>query len=158
MPPTMKKFHFSLETLLELRIRKEDELKQLLGKKHAEVAASAREADDLSAQIKTVQADEREKRSGALVVDILSMRSSVSWRNKLKMDLLKKAQEIQELQADAEYIRMRLLHATQARRALEILREKRRDEWRDEYRRREGAFNDEVSTQGFLRKRAEKAS
>lgn len=153
----MKKFHFTLETLLELRIRREDELKALLGKKHAEVSVCAGEADELSAQIKAMQADQRAERSAATTVDLLSMRSSVSWRNKLKGDLLKKAQEIQELQADAEYIRMRLLHATQARKALEILRDKRKAEWRDEYRRKELAFNDEVSTQGFMRKRMEKA-
>ena len=155
----MKKFHFTLETLLELRKRKEDAIKELLGKKHAEAARARIAMGEVSDGLKEMQATEKQAReaSAGKQIDLTSMRASVNYRNTLKLDLIKRAQEIQEMEADAEYIRKRLVHATQARKALELLKEKRHGEWKTEYRRKEQVFLDEVSTQGFLRNRGNRS-
>ncbi len=146
----MKKFHFPLETLLELRIRREEALQEQLGKKRGEITSAQTELNDLSEQLRGMQSEQRcavsEKRS-----NILSLRTTVSWRNSMKQEMLSKGKFIQEMEADAEYIRRRLVKASQARKVLETLKEKRHLEWKVERNRVEQAFIDEVSTQRFIR-------
>jgi flagellar export protein FliJ len=51
-----------------------------------------------------------------------------------------------------ERAREELLKAARARRAVELLRERRHEEWKQEASRAEGRFVDEVATQGFIRR------
>ena len=80
------------------------------------------------------------------------LRASVAYRHKLKQDILKKGRQIDDLKADAVKIRKKLVEATKARRALEIIRERRFAEWKEEYKAQEQGFIDDISQQGFIRK------
>jgi flagellar protein FliJ len=145
----MKRFRFKLESLLELRKRKEEEVKLHLGKKNREIISARHELVEVNEALKTLQADEKKKR--AEVKNALDLRYAVVYRYKLKQDILKKARQLEELNSQAADIRKNLVKAKQERRAIEIVREHRHEEWQKEYTAQEQAFIDDVSQQGFIR-------
>jgi flagellar export protein FliJ len=152
----MKKFTFTLDPLLEVRKRKEDAVKLEYGKKNREIIKSNLEMQDLHDELKTLQSDEKERRKNK--PDVQSMRQTVVYRNKLKIDLVSKGNKIQLLRREAEAIQKRLTQATKERRAIEIIGEHRFAEWKHEYLRQEQNFNDDVSQQGYIRKMRAAAS
>jgi flagellar FliJ protein len=146
----MKRYRFRLETLLELRKRKEDEFKQQLGKKNREMLASRKELLAINEALKSLQASEKKNRASAR--SVVELRYSVTYRFKLREDILRKTRLIDELGAQAEDIRKKLVHAKQQRRAIEIVRERQLAAWKKEYASQEQAFIDDVSQQGYIRK------
>lgn len=146
----MKRYHFRLETLLELRKRKEDEIKQELGKKNQEILAARKELAKINNDLKALQASEKTTR--ATVRSALVLRYSVTYRFKLKEDIFKKVRLIDEFGAQAEGIRKKLVRAKQQRRALEIVKEHQVADWKKANSAQERKFIDDISQQGFLRK------
>lgn len=146
----MKRYHFRLETLLELRKRREDEIKLQLGKKNREMLAARKELAATSDALKSLQASEKKTRATAK--SALVLRYSVTYRYKLKEDIVKKSRLIDELGAQAEGIRKKLVRATQQRRAIEIVRERQLAEWKKEYSSQERKFVDDISQQAYIRK------
>jgi|WetSurMetagenome_2_1015567.scaffolds.fasta_scaffold638262_2 flagellar protein FliJ len=146
----MKRFEFKLEALLELRKRKEDEIKQLLGKKNHEILSARKELFALKSALEELQRSEKKKRTERL--DAVELRYAVAYRFKLKKDLLGQARKIDELGAQAAEIRKLLVKAKQQVRAIEVVREHQYEAWRKEYKRQEMRFIDDVSQQGFIRK------
>jgi flagellar protein FliJ len=147
----MKRFQFRLDTLLALRKRREEQVKLELGKKNQEISRSQEELKTFIAALKTLQSSEKEKRAEHQET-ILELRYSVAYRFKLKQDIIKKGSQVEELGVQAAGIKKRLVKATQARRALELLREKKLSEWKKEYNTTEQGFIDDVSEQAFIRK------
>ena len=80
----MKRYRFRLETLLELRKRREDEIKLQLGKKNREIVAARKELAAASDALKSLQASEKKTRATA--TSALVLRYSVTYRFKLKED------------------------------------------------------------------------
>ncbi len=154
----MKRFSFSLDALLKKRLHDEEEIKLELARKNSEIYASQNELSSFYEQLKDLQEDQKRDRESAS--DILSLKYSVSFRNKLKIDILKKGQYIQELQKHFANIKHMLVLAKQKRKTIELIREKRYKEWQKEYKRKEQVFLDDVSQQGYIRNknRAGKAS
>jgi flagellar protein FliJ len=148
----MKRFRFKLETLLQLRIRHEDEVKLQLGKKNREIIVARKEMAQLHDQLKELQSSEKQRRATA--GDIVQLRYSVAYRHKLKQDMLGKGRQIDKLGAQALEIRGKLVQATRDRRAIEIVKERRFREWKKEYRSREQGFSDDISQQLYIRHRA----
>lgn len=147
----MKRFEFPLEALLEKRKREEEAVKLELADKNKGITAAQEGLLDLERKLKHLQ--EEQKRHREKVTDVLSLKLSVSYRNKLKLDMLKKGEDIHTLQMERGDIRKKLVKATQKKRALELLREKRYQEWLKENKRLEQVFLDDVSQQGFIRKK-----
>lgn len=145
----MKRFRFSLQTLLEVRAREEEAVKLELGEKNREVRQAREELREFHERLTDFQSSERAVRERA--DDIVALRHSVAYRHRLKSDLLRTGRRIQGLQLEAEAIRQRLVTATQRRRAIELIRERRYREWRREYNAREQKSTDEVSQQKFIR-------
>jgi flagellar FliJ protein len=146
----MKRFEFKLESLLELRKRKEDEVKQLLGRKNQEILAARKELTSLKTALDDLQSSEKKKRKE--VTSVVELRYSVAYRFKLKKDILEKCRTLDGLAAQAGEIRRQLVAAKQQRRAIEIVRERQFEAWRKAYRAQEQRFIDDVSQQGFIRK------
>lgn len=146
----MKRFRFSLEALLEMRKRDEEAVKLALARKNQEIYQAQQELLDLEKQLKTLQ--EEQKKNREAVTDVLPLRYSVSYRNKLKRDMIRKGQDIYDLQNQRGDIRQRLIRATQRKRAIELIKEKQYREWLKENRLKEQGFIDDVSQQGFIRK------
>jgi flagellar protein FliJ len=146
----VKRFEFKLEALLELRKRKEDEVKQLLGKKNQEIIAARKEITRLKEALDALQSSEKKKRADA--ISVVELRYSVAYRYKLKRDILASCRRLDELAVQAADIRKKLVQAKQQRRAIEVVRERQYEAWRKEYRKQEQRFIDDVSQQAFIRK------
>ena len=151
----MKRFKFGLDTLLEMRCRKEEQVKLLLAEKNRTIIDAQKEFSEIHTQLKELQNSEKLKREH--VIDVTLLRYSVSYRFKLKENLLSAGQKIDDLKAQAEKIRKSLVAATKNRRAIEIIKEHRLAEWKKEYKSQEQGFIDDISQQGFIRKLQSKA-
>ncbi|MDR0303691.1 MAG: flagellar export protein FliJ [Chitinispirillales bacterium] len=139
----MKRFEFSLQSILELRIREEDEAKAFLVAQESELQRIGSELSQKKKELQDFQAREKEDRKSA---DSASeLRYSVSWRNTLKLDLLKIGQKLQDVSLDIERTRKRLTEATIKRKSLEMLRSKKKLEWQKEFNKNEQKFLDEVA-------------
>lgn len=147
----MKRFEFPLEALLEQWKRREEAIKRELANKNREITATQGELLDIERELKNLQEEEKKIRES--IKDVLPLKISVSYRNKLKLDLLKKGEDIYTLQMERGDIQKKLVQATQKKRALELLREKKYQEWLKENKRIEQVFLDDVSQQGFIRKK-----
>ncbi|MBN1128914.1 MAG: flagellar export protein FliJ [Chitinispirillaceae bacterium] len=152
----MKRFVFRLQTLLDLRKRREDEVKQELGKKNLQILDARKELAALTVALKELQGAEKKHRTA--VTSAVGLRYGVAYRFKLKKDILVKGRQIDDLQAQAHGIRKMLVKAKQERRAIEIVRERQYDAWKKAKSIREQGFIDDVSQQGFLRRKREAAS
>lgn len=145
----MKKFKFTLDALLDLRKRKEEQIKLELAKKNQQIFDARMQLFEMKNQLIEVQSFEKEDRSNK--ADIMKMHYSVTFRNKLKLDMLKAGQHIDKLESEFEGIRKKLIEASKKRKAIELIKEKRQNEWRKELIRVEQAFIDDISQQAYIR-------
>ncbi len=139
----MKRFQFRLETLLNIRKRREEECKALLGRKNREVLAAKQSLDRLRAAFLDLQASEKKKRTD--VRSVIELRYSVSYRFKLRQDILGQNRVVENMKSQAVELRNRLIRATQQRRAIELVRERRYEQWRLERTREEQNFIDDIA-------------
>ncbi|MBN1758135.1 MAG: flagellar export protein FliJ [Chitinispirillaceae bacterium] len=144
----MKRFVFKLGALLELRKQHEENIKLLLAEKNREIIAATGDLNRYYEELKELQSSEKTRRAGQEPVQLL--RYSVAYRYKLKSDILRTGRWVQDLQAEASGIQKKLLDATKARRALEIIRDRQFDVWKKEYRRKEQNFIDDVAQQKYI--------
>jgi flagellar protein FliJ len=151
----MKRFIFTLEPLLEIRKRKEDEVKRKLAAKNRQILKAKQEMQVLHDELNDLQVGEKKRR--LINIDLQSMRYAVIYRNKLKLDMIEKGNQIQGLYQESTAIQKDLTKATQERRAIEIIGERRLAEWKKEAKREEQRFTDDVSQQGNIRKKREAA-
>jgi flagellar FliJ protein len=147
----MLRFRFSLETLLALRKRREEEAKLALGLKRQAVSRAREQMAGIAEDLRALQ--EMQKRERKTTLDVNSMRIGVAYRHNLKTSMLKKGEEIRILQEDADRCRLALVKATQKVRSLELLRERRLAEWRTEYNRKAQGFIDDVSQKAYIRRK-----
>ena len=145
----MKRFTFPLQALLEMRQRKEEKIELQLAEKNRSVFEAQQELTKIHDTLKELQSSEKEKREHANSVQLL--RYSVAYRFKLKQDLLLAGRRIEDLKAEAVKIQKLLVIATQDRRAIELVKERRFQEWKKEYLTREQNYVDDISQQGFIR-------
>lgn len=145
----MQRFVFSMQTILDLRLKEEEKILLNLADKEMELQRGKEILEQLKKELEKYQ---KEQKSSRLSQNALSLRHSVSWRHSLKKDLLVKAQELQEIVADISYIRTQLLEATQKRKSLEILRDKQKEAWQKEFNRKEQIFLDELAQNQYRNK------
>lgn len=153
----MKKFKFTLDTLLDVRQKKEDKLKSQLAEKNREIIQLQKEVNLIHDQLKEFQSSEIKSRAENKIDPVL-LRYSVTYRFKLKDDILKLVKQIDDLKAEAWEINAKLIEAVKDRRAIEILKEKRFQEWRKEYNLKEQKTIDDISQQSFIRNSGSKFS
>ncbi|HLV32697.1 MAG TPA: flagellar export protein FliJ [Chitinispirillaceae bacterium] len=147
----MKKFRFNLETLLDMRKKTEDRVKLQLAEKNREIINLQQELSSILDQLKDFQKKEVQNRIDKNIDPVL-LRYSVTYRFRLKKEMLELGRRIDDLKADAWKINRKLIDAIKERRAIEILKEKRFLEWKKEYSLKEQEYIDDISQQGFIRK------
>ena len=139
----MKKFQFKLTAVLRLRLHEEQEAQR-------ELAELQQQADGLKGHLRTMQGhleetrlEQREAVSGR--VDLVAMRGAA----KSAMQIARRADEIvralAQFQPRLETARQNLVEKTRARRAIELLKERRYEEWKNEAEREEQATIDELA-------------
>lgn len=146
----MKAYVFSLQAVLELRLRDEDDAKQELANKEAELRSYQELIQTMQTGLQDFQRGEKEERNHGRSVQ--EFRHSVSWRNKLKLDLLKKARQMQDVVFDVDRARNNLIECTKKRRGIEILKEKGLEKWQKERDRKDQLFMDELAQNAHIRK------
>ncbi len=152
----MKRFSFPLDALLEIKKRREEAVKLALAKKNREIFNAQNEFALLHNKLQELQKEQKEKRKN--VKDVFSLKYSVSFRNKLKLDMLKKDRDIEKLKRQSEDIQHELVKATKEKKAIELVREKRYSEWLKQNKLHEQVFIDDLSQQGYIRRiKAEKS-
>lgn len=144
----MKKFTFELATLLTIRTREEERIMRELAEKNRQILDQQNVLDRTAEELRELQASERKRRSEQ--ESVMELRYSVAYRYKLKADLLNIGRGIQGLQAEAEEIRIRLTRATQAKKALEMVKAKKLAAWKKEATRKEQNFIDDVAQQRYI--------
>jgi flagellar protein FliJ len=147
---SMKRFHFRLDVLLDIKKRAEEEIKKELAKKNGEILASRREREILSRRLETFYIEEKKQR--LRVLDLLALRFSISYRSQLQKEITNKDRCIDGFMSELEQVRVRLAQATKERRILEILKEKRLARWKKEYKKEEQENIDDVSQKGYVRR------
>ncbi|NLE02352.1 MAG: flagellar export protein FliJ [Fibrobacter sp.] len=146
----MKKFNFTLQSLLDIRLRKEDEIKLMLAKKINQIQQSFAIQNEIHDKLRDLQETEKKRRKETENVSLL--KASVAYRFKLKADLIEIVRKIDTLKNEADNIRAKLTEATKQRRAIEILKENKFSEWKKEQNDLEQKFIDDISQQSFIRK------
>lgn len=146
----MNRFRFRLEVLLELRKKSEDKVKQKLAEKNGMIIEGQKKVNLIHDELKEFQTTEKAQRTNT--INPLLLRYSISYRYKLKQDLINAVRSVDNLKADAYKIQTELVEATKKRRAVEIVKEHRLNEWKKEYLAQDQKFTDEISQQSFIRK------
>jgi flagellar FliJ protein len=146
----MKKFRFSLQPVLSVRERKEEQIKLQYAAKIGQIVEIQKTREGIVRELKNLQESEKQNRADPKNTTML--RYSVAYRFKLKNDLLKISQKIDDLNAEAFEIQKQLILAAKDRRAIELIKERQVMQWKKEYRLNEQRIIDDISQQGFIRK------
>lgn len=146
----MKRFKYRLQTVLDIKKRKEDEIKKKLAEKNGHVLIAQKQLKDLNEQLAQFQASEKKQRARS--VSIHALRASIVYRYKMQADIAGKGKEIIQLKQGAHALVKLLTEAKKESKALEILRDKKFAEWKHEYKLEEQESTDDVSQKGFIRK------
>ena len=148
----MNRFRFRLEVLLDLRKKKEEKIKLALAEKNNQILNAGKQVTELHDALKALQENEKISRSEHL--DPVMLRYSISYRYVLKKKLTDAIRQADDLKADAFRIQKELVIATQKRKAVEIVKEKRLIEWKRKNHIVEQNFNDDISQQSFIRNKS----
>jgi flagellar FliJ protein len=149
----MKRFNFSLESVLKLRIQEEEDAKLALAERENELSHLNEELEEIKKNLNKFQDDEKVSRGqGYQSVD--KLRQSVSWRHKFKTDISQKLGAIEAVKQDINIARKNLIEATKKRKGLDILKENQFKTWQKEYNRKEQIFLDELAQNMHLRGKA----
>ncbi len=146
----MPRFIFPFEVLLETRCRAEEDAQRAVAqieRQRLELEESLRRQQRNIAQDKDAL---RTELTGPLNMRGLRLAAHAS------LHLIRKAQQVvlqlAGLHQRLEAKRARLIEATRARRALELLRERRFEQWKKALNKAENAALDELSVIAFARK------
>ncbi|MBI1336390.1 MAG: flagellar export protein FliJ [Phycisphaera sp.] len=151
----MAKFVFKLQTLLKHRQMLEDRAQQ-------ELAKTLRRRMILEGQLRQMQEsirDSRHQLADSLVgrVDLGQTTRFAQFSGQLRLRAQQHVMEMAKLEKEVQARREALVRATQARRAVELLRDKQFAQWQQSEQQRESAVFDELATQQYLRLRAMEA-
>ena len=146
----MARFAFKLDPVLRHRRMIEEERQRALAQLLRRKLILETQVGDLQRTIVT------DKRAivDALVgkVDVMRIRQHGVHSNHVALRVQQIAIELYKLAQQLDQSRVQLLEATKARKAVELLRQKRYDRWMSEQRRDETRQADELTTQAYARR------
>ena len=146
----MKKYQFNLQALLRLKEIKENERKREL----AVVNSRLLQAQDVIRRIEKewslLQLEELRRRKEGCSPD--SMGRSVNYRLLLEENAIQQGLNIQRIMTEQESKRQALVKATQEKKALENIRQRRFEEWSKQYRREQANVVDDLCQIQYVRK------
>lgn len=145
----MPQFVFRYETLLNHRRDIEDQCQR-------ELASQMRARMIMTDQLRGMQqdiTDSKHRLGSSLVgkVDLSQVGDFTRYNQQATVRGRQLVKRIAEVEIKVVHARQQLLHATQQRKALELLRERDLKQWRKEMDRKETAELDELAAQAFIR-------
>jgi flagellar FliJ protein len=145
----MKKFVFSLQSLLELKRHREEALLEELAKKVRAATIAEEALREFHGERRRAQNELRQLLRGRLEVE--RVRQGQDYLAGLDSRIEAQKLVVQRRHDEVKACRQQVVTAAQERKTLERLREGQREAYQKEFRREEQAFLDEVATQGFAR-------
>lgn len=145
----MARFVFKFEALLKHRQTVEDQ-------RQRELAQHLRAQMILQSQLRTMQQtirDSKQQLGQGLVgkVDLSAISQFAGFSGHTSLRAQQIVVRLAEMQKDIDEARRNLLEAARHRKALELLRDRERDQWRREQQRREDLELDELANQRYAR-------
>ena len=145
----MAKFKFNLEVVLKHRQMIEDD-------RQRELAAQLRKRMILMDQLRQMQStirDSKQRLGDGLVgqVDLSRISQFSHYNGQVTIRAQQIVHTLAVVERDVEVARTRLLQASQQRKALELLRDKRLALWKRQQDRREAIELDEIAVQRYAR-------
>ncbi|MDI6870350.1 MAG: flagellar export protein FliJ [Bacillota bacterium] len=145
----MKRFVFSLQTVLELKRRREEALLEELAKRTRAAAAAEERLKELRAERRRAQGELRQLLRGRLEVE--RVRSAQDYLAGLDERIERQRVEVRRRNEEVKACRQQVVAASQERKAFEKLRERQWEAYQKEYQRQEQVFLDEIATQEYAR-------
>jgi flagellar FliJ protein len=148
----MKRFKFTLESVLQLRMQQEDEIKRRLAQVTRQIQRIKESIKQGQNSLSSLWDEERAVRVGE--AHAKRFKQYVSYQHKLKLDIVSFSNTLKKLRNEAEQINKELTEARRKRRSLEQLQQQRFDAWKKNYIRQEQKYLDEVSQNRYIRRTA----
>lgn len=145
----MKKFSFSLQTVLELKRRREEALLEELGRCQRAVAEAEAALASLRGERRRVQRELARLLTGQVVVT--RVREARDYLVGLDGETARQVERVRRRREEVDDCRRRVVVAAQERKVLERLRDRQWDAYLEAFSRQEQAFLDEIATQGYAR-------
>ncbi len=146
-----KKFVFRLQTVLELRLKREEEEKKKLG----ELIAWQKQEEGILAQMvgkeQATRASLKEKQALGQFLHIDELQRIAAFLKKIAKDIEAQKAKLVEIAKRIEEQRVALLKAVQERQILEKLKENQYNEWVFEVEQEEAKVLDELATLKYAR-------
>lgn len=144
-------FKFSLQAVLDHRKHLEEQAMSRFGQK----LKAQREAEEQIAWLQGEHGKSRrdlaQRERGGLPAEEYILANE--YLTVLRLTATREAARLPQLKAETEQARLKLVEATRARKALEILRDKQRAEWLDKVNRTEQRLLDEAAIGSFVRRK-----
>lgn len=147
----MKRFGFRLQPLLDIKMRREDELKRELAIANGAVILARRRSEEIRESLERFQTSEKQRRTAAPTAQ--SLRLSIMYRYRLQRDIKTADAGVEALHGKALSVLQLLTEAKKQRRTLETLRDKKLSQWKLDYKREEQEFIDDVSQKEYIRQK-----
>lgn len=145
----MARFRFNLQAVLQHRKMVEEQKQRALAALEAE---RARLESVIRAHQQAITEERRQMRQSLGVGDIRAVRLQSAASVRLATAAQRAVLELAGLHRRLENARAELLEASKRRKAVELLRERRYEEWKSEQNRRELAALDELAVMAAARK------
>jgi flagellar protein FliJ len=152
----MKRFSFRLQTLLDMKKRREEELAIKVAEKNGEIIRASGSLEECRGRLTRFQADEKRERECGL--SALRLRLSVVHRHALQREIENNGRRIIGLRQELQSAVQALTSAKKETRTLENLRDKKRLQWNHDALREEQKLSDDVSQKGYIRRSRAAAS
>lgn len=146
-----KRFVFRLETVLQVRMKKEEEEQ----KKLADLIAWQREEERILAEMvsreQITRASLKEKQTTGQCIEIDELKRIANFLKKLVKDIEAQELKLKEIAKRVEEQRLALLQAVKERKILDTLKEQQYNEWLQEVEAEESRVLDELATLKYAR-------
>jgi flagellar FliJ protein len=146
-----KRFVFRLQTVLEIKIKKEDEEKKKLG----DLIAWQKQEEQILAEMvhreQLTRSSLKEKQATGQWIEVDELKRIHYFLKKLASDIEAQKQKLIEIAHRIEEQRAALLRAVQEKKTLEMLKENQYNEWVREVEEEEAKVLDELATLKYAR-------
>lgn len=141
----MPRFKFKLQPVLDHRELIEQQRQKVVAELEAQRVGLERTITDLQRQLVSEQGAARER---ARVGDVAAVRQQGAAALRIRAEAQRAALQLAGVFTRLQAARQELLAATTARKAVEMLRDRQRDAWRQNEDRKEQAMLDEIAVMG----------
>ncbi len=149
-----KKFSFKLESVLRYRQMLEEGKKREFALANMEVEEQKRKAEELAEQRHSLQDELREMNSGG-EIPFNQMLDTIKYISGLDMGIMSARREEERLRQQMEGKRLAFIEAQRDKKAIEILKEKKVDEYNAEFEHERQLVLDELSLRMLHKKKTE---